>query len=117
MQNKVCCCFGHRDVSEDIDSSLAKAIEKLIVEEDVNIFITGGRGNFDLCFALTVFRLKDKYPHIKLHLVEPYFTQKLNEYKFFNELLYDSVIIPEVSANAHYRAAIPIRNQWITVIL
>lgn len=113
MQNKVCCCFGHRDVSEDISDSLEAIIKELIIKEGVNVFLTGDRGNFDLCFALTVFRMKGKYPKIKLHLVEPYFTQKLNTNSFYYEMMYDSITIPEVSANAPYRAAIPIRNRWM----
>lgn len=113
MQNKVCCCFGHRDVSEDIDSSLERILKKLIVKEGVNVFMSGDRGSFDTSFTYTVFRLKDKYPKIQLHLIEPYFTQKLEKNKLFYEFLYDSVIIPEVAANADYKAAIPIRNRWM----
>lgn len=119
MQNKVCCCFGHRDVSEDIDSSLERIIKELIVKEGVNVFMSGDRGSFDTNFAFTVYCMKSKYPKIKLHLIEPYITQKLEKNKLFYEFLYDSVIIPEVAANADYRAAIPIKTDgwWITVIL
>ena len=119
---KKVCCFGHREIFRDIESAddiynlknnVSRSIECLIDDYGYNIFMTGGRGEFDNLFAEEVRKLKVKYPHIKLVLVEPYFSDKLNKYKAYYETMYDSIIVPDELANVHYKKAIESRNKWL----
>ena len=48
-----CTFFGHRDCPDSIEPILRKTIEKLIVDNGVNVFLVGDSGNFDK----TVFRV------------------------------------------------------------
>ena len=113
MENKICVCFGHREVYTDLSRALAELIEDLILYHGVTEFWTGGMGSFDGCFASAVFRLKKKYPHIKLILVKPYFSNKLNTYKEYYERIYDDIIIPDLLSEVHPKSAITKRNHWM----
>ncbi len=83
--SKICCFTGSRAVNSKDIFDLAKrtesAVENLIVNEDYTDFRTGGAVGFDTLAALTVLKLKDKYPHIKLHLILPC----KNQEKFFSK--------------------------------
>lgn len=69
---KSCFFIGHRDAPETVLQQLIAAIERLIVEEDVGHFYVGQYGSFDRMAALSVKRLKQRYPFITLYLVLPY---------------------------------------------
>ena len=90
------CLLRSRDVHTDLSRALAELIEDLILYHGVTEFWTGGMGSFDGCFASEVLRLKKKYPNIKLILVKPYFSNKLNTYKEYYERIYDDIIIPDL---------------------
>lgn len=113
MKNKVCCGFGHRQVYDPISPSLYKILENLIVKENCTVFMTGKSGEFDECFSSALFSLKRSYPHISVILVMPYLSKELNAYKTVYEHAYDEIVIPEISASAHYKAAIKLRNRWM----
>lgn len=108
----MCCCFGHRDIWGSVPS-LTDVLEKLIVEENVTIFMTGGMGDFDGKFASAVRTLKRKYSDIKLLLVKSYFSGELNTNKEYYEYMYDEVVIPDVVAGVHPKSAITKRNRWM----
>jgi len=119
---KTICCFGHREIFgyEDetegvvgLKNNLSVILAKEISENNAEIFLTGRRGEFDNLFAGVVRDLKKQYPHIKLILVEPYFSNKLNAYKDYYNEIYDTIIIPDEIANVHYKNAITLRNRWM----
>ena len=59
--------FGHRNVekTENLEKKIEEIVERLIKEENFNIFFFGGFGDFDeLCYKI-VSKLKTKYPHIQ----------------------------------------------------
>ena len=112
LENKVCCCFGHRDIWGSVPS-LTDILEKIIVEENVTIFMTGGMGDFDGMFSSAVRTLKRKYADINLLLVKPYFSGELNTNKAYYEYMYDEVVIPDVVAGVHPKSAITKRNRWM----
>lgn len=112
MKNKVCSCFGHREIYHNIDSIYSK-LENIIINENVNVFMTGGMGEFDELFSSTIRQLKIKYPNIKLLLIAPYFTQKINLNKEYLQTMYDEIIIPDCVINSHYKSAISVRNRWM----
>ena len=67
MKDKTCCFFGHRTINEteELKAKLIEIIEKLIVDEKVDIFLFGSKSRFNsLCLEL-VTEIKEKYPHIK----------------------------------------------------
>lgn len=113
MENKICCCFGHREVYKDISARLQEIIEDLIINKDVKTFYTGGMGQFDGKFATAVRAMKRLYPDVELVLIYPYLTQELNRDKEWYEHNYDSILIPSELDGIHYKSAIKARNRWM----
>ena len=62
----ICCGFGHRFLFTNIELELDEVIEKLITENGVDVFYTGGMGQFDEQFTNTVRKAKLKHNHISL---------------------------------------------------
>lgn len=65
--SKRCCFIGHRTINMSIKELevLQKAIESLIINEQVTIFLFGSKSEFnDICLNI-VSKLKEKYPFIK----------------------------------------------------
>ena len=113
MENKMCCCFGHREVYKDISARLQEIIEDLIINKGVKTFYTGGMGQFDGKFSTAVRAMKRSHPDIELVLVCPYLTQELNRDKEWYEHNYDSILIPSELDGIHYKSAIKARNRWM----
>lgn len=42
-----CTFFGHRDCPDSVEHQLRAVLEKLIVEQGVNVFYVGHQGRFD----------------------------------------------------------------------
>lgn len=108
---KICSFFGHRDVICDLSNELKQSIEKAINEYGITIFYVGDRGAFDRQATGAVKAMKRKYPDIKLVLVLPYFTNKLNKYKEYYEQDYDEIYIPQELMGVHYKSAVTKRNR------
>ncbi len=111
FMEKICSFFGHRDVFYDLRNELVIEIERAITEYGITTFYVGDRGDFDRKAAGAVMSMKHKYPNIKLVLVLPYFTNKLNEYKEFYEQDYDEIFIPQELMGVHPKGAITKRNR------
>ena len=64
---KACSFFGHRDTpqTEELKQKVRETVERLIVEERVDTFLSGSRSNFDELCYIVVTELKEKYPHIQ----------------------------------------------------
>ena len=79
--SKICCFTGHRKIvslpPNELSSKLENKLIELIDNEDFSEFRAGGATGFDSVAALTVLKLKNKYPHIKLHLFLPCKTQDM----------------------------------------
>ena len=108
-----CCAFGHRLLLMDVEKSLWEALEWLVKEQGVTVFYTGGMGEFDALFSRTVRALRRDNPYIRLVMVLPYLTQRLNADKAYYETQYDEILIPAVLDGVHPKAAIALRNRWI----
>lgn len=113
MITKKCCAFGHRIIFENIRGKTESIVKDLIEKYGINLFYTGGMGEFDNMFSSVVRTIKKQYSNINLVLVKPYFTQDLNKNKIYYDTNYDSVIIPTQLADVYYKSAIKQRNQWI----
>lgn len=72
MREKACCFTGHRKFTPDI--RLQKRLEEemiRLISRGVSYFGCGGALGFDTFAAMTVLRLREPYPHVKLILVLP----------------------------------------------
>lgn len=73
MQRSVC-FTGHREISENtvtLFNRLYTCLENLITTENATDFYAGGAVGFDTIAAKCVLSLREKYKHIRLHLVLP----------------------------------------------
>lgn len=70
--NKNVCFTGHRNVKEtaDLKNALIKQLVKLINEGATNFFV-GGAVGWDMLCENVVIELRERFPHIKLHLILP----------------------------------------------
>ena len=108
-----CCFFGHRELYLTVYDKLYNLVRYLIEERGINIFYTGGMGDSDRLFISVVMQLRSKYKNIKLILILPYMTNKINSNPEFYNSQYDDIIIPDILLGLHYKKAIPERNKWM----
>ena len=92
-----CCFFGHRTIheTEELKSKLVEIIERLIVDENVDTFLSGSKSRFNSLCQETVTKIKEKYPHIKRIYVRAEYPD-INE-QYTNHLLnsYEDTYYPE----------------------
>lgn len=72
--NRTVCFTGHRTIAEEkekLSARLYALLERLVTEQKVTDFYTGGAVGWDTLAALTVLKLRESYPEVKLHLVLP----------------------------------------------
>ena len=72
--NRSVCFTGHRTIAEDkekLSARLYALLERLVTEQKITDFYTGGAVGWDALAALTVLKLRESYPEAKLHLVLP----------------------------------------------
>jgi len=73
--SKICCFTGSRHIvgitPKEVVSRLDAALVDLIENQGFTDFRAGGAVGFDAIAALRVLALKEKYPHIKLHIFIP----------------------------------------------
>ena len=72
--NRSVCFTGHRTIAEDketLSARLYALLERLVTEQKITDFYTGGAVGGDALAALTVLKLRESYPEGKLHLVLP----------------------------------------------
>ena len=70
--NKSVCFTGHRNVKEtaELKNALIKQLVKLI-DEGATDFYAGGAVGWDMLCERAVIKLRERFPHIKLHLILP----------------------------------------------
>lgn len=111
-----CTFAGHREVYQPmIEAKIKKTIQGLLQTDSEFVFYTGGMGEFDRKCASAVRSAKRLYPNLKIRLalVLPYMSNKLNTEKAYYEYYYDEIIIPAELCGVHYKAAIQKRNHWM----
>ena len=66
-KEKTCSFFGHRDTeqTEELKQKVKDTVERLIIEEGVDMVLFGSRSKFDNLCLLIVTELKEKYPYIR----------------------------------------------------
>ena len=111
--DRSCCGFGHRVLLIDVEKSLREVMERLVKEQGVTEFFTGGMGEFDELFARVVRSMKRNDPRLRLVLVLPYLTRQVAIEKEWYESQYDEILIPAALDGVHPKAAITQRNRWM----
>ena len=112
VSENTCCFFGHRKINltEDLKSKLRVTMEKLIVDENVDMFLFGSRSDFDdLCYEI-VTEFKEKHPHIKRVYVRAEYPFIAESYRNYILESYEDTYYPERMENAG-RASYVERNQ------
>lgn len=110
---RTCCGFGHRLVLMNVEPALRTILTELINNHAVTRFLTGGMGEFDELFTKSVRSLSGSYPQIRLCLVVPYLTKRINDQKELFASIYDDIILPAELDGTNKKAAIPLRNRWM----
>lgn len=109
----ICTFAGHRNVvCKGLDAVVLREIEEIVSEHSEAVFLVGGMGAFDRCCAATVRAFK-KSAEKHIRLVLPYMTKDINENRQYYESNFDAIMIPYEVAEAHYKAAISQRNEWM----
>ena len=110
--------FGHREIEQfhDIGNALEKLISELLLKHEYVEFLVGRNGDFDQMVSSTVREVRNRLGcrNCSLTLVLPYMTAEFrdNEESFLS--YYDEVEICQAASNAHFKAAMQIRNKEMT---
>lgn len=95
MEYKSCCFSGHRCIDEEdkrlIIANLEKAIEYLVLTENVRDFYCGGALGFDTMAEIAVLKAKSYYPEIKLNLILPHKNQHIR-WSNYSKILYNNIL-------------------------
>lgn len=117
MLPMLCCTFaGHRDLFlPDAERKILKALDSILESDDEFVFYTGGMGEFDSKCASAVRMVRHRFQEkrLRLVLVLPYMTNRVNTDKNYFETEYDDVMIPMDLADLYPKAAIRKRNRWM----
>lgn len=107
-----CAFFGHAQLPADptLSARLEQAVEQA-ARAGATEFLVGGMGEFDRRAAGAVCRVRARQSGLRLHLVIPYRTKKLNDAATLAP--YDSIVYPEEVWGVHPRYAIDRRNRWM----
>lgn len=97
----------------DIEKPLREVLERLVKEQGVTDFFTGGMGEFDELYARVVRSMKRNDPRLRLVLVLPYLPRQIAIEKEWYESQYDEILIPTELDSVHPKAAITLRNRWM----
>lgn len=115
MQNhsvKKCCFVGHRkiEITEELETRVKEYVEKLIVNENVKVFLFGSRSKFDdFCYDI-VSKLKEEHPDIKRVYVRSQYEYIDEDYKKYLLGFYEETYFPEKCKGAGKISHV-VRNQ------
>ncbi len=112
MNEKICCFCGHREI---LDAGIEKRVRSAVMElirDGFTEFYSGGMGEFDKICERAVRVLKHDCDKIKLNLVLPYMSARINNDREQYAALYDEIIVPDLGS-IHYKRAITARNRWM----
>ena len=116
MQNDFTVCFfGHRRLDDyfTAEERMEKLIRQLMLENEDVEFLVGREGEYDQIVSSAVRRVRKELSteNCWLTWVLPYLKAELDHDRSAFEDYYDSIEICEVTAAAHPKAAIQIRNR------
>lgn len=116
---KRACFTGHRNVEDsgtaDLRQRLISILERGITNEGLTDFYAGGAIGWDTMCAEAVLALKEKYGHIKLHMVLPCSNREQTyrwtreQQKTFYEILSQADTV-EYTSDSYYQGCMKVRN-------
>ncbi len=101
-ENKTCCFFGHRKISEanSLEVKLYKIIENLISESNVDTFLFGSKSEFDCLCRKVVAELKEKHTHIKRIYIRAEYPKISEDYEKYLLESCEETYFPQRAINA-----------------
>ena len=118
IKEQTCCFTGHREITlpvETIKYNLEKQLKRLI-SSSVIYYGAGGALGFDTIAALTVIKLRQIYPHLKLIMVLPCKEQtkgwNSNDIEIYNYILNQADKVVYTSEN-YYPGCMHKRNRHL----
>lgn len=109
--------FGHRTLSNAfaVEKTLEQTVRELIKSKEYVEFLVGRSGEFDILAASVIHRVQIALDRANssLVLVLPYMTAEYRDNSENFNSFYDETEICEKSAQAHFKAALQIRNQYM----
>lgn len=99
---KSCCFFGHRKIehSKELEKQIYEDAENLVLNENVDTFYFGSRGEFNSLCREAVRKLKEKYPQIKRVYIRAEFPYIDDSYRNYLLEDYEDTYFPEKAINA-----------------
>ena len=115
LSEKIFCFAGQRDVwgAENLYKKLNDEIEFMILNNNVKEFWVGNYGQFDMLAAKCVRILKNRYKDIKLTLVVPYLTKKMNDFKEQYYEDYDDILMANIPSSTPAKFKILKCNEYM----
>lgn len=117
QKHKAVCFTGHRNVKKTVElkKALIKQLLKLIGEGATG-FYAGGAVGWDMLCESVVIELRERYPHIKLHLILPCSAEEQtekwsdgNKAEFKRLLLAANTV--EICSQHYFDGCMKLRNQ------
>ncbi len=115
--NKNICFTGHRNVKETAELKKALIDQLLeLIDEGATDFYAGGAVGWDMLCESVVIELRERFPHIKLHLILPCSAKEQtekwseNDKAEFKQLLLAADTV-EICSEHYFDGCMKLRNQ------
>ena len=109
------CFFGHRQIDDFrlVEQKVKAFIDRLLNEHECVEFLVGRDGEFDQLVTSAILRCRKRLDTANCSViwVMPYLKSDYIKNRESYDSYYDSVELCELSANAHPKSAIQIRNR------
>lgn len=109
------CFFGHRQIDDFrlVEQKVKAFIDRLLNEHEYVEFLVGRDGEFDQLVTSAILRCRKRLDTANCSViwVMPYLKSDYIKNRESYDSYYDSVELCELSANAHPKSAIQIRNR------
>ena len=119
QREKTCCFSGHRKIPPQQYHSIAERLENAVIKlvnDGVSSFCAGGALGFDALAAMTVLKLKSRFPFIKLNLVLPCRTQtrgwRREDIALYEEIK-EAADTVKYTSEEYSRGCMHIRNRYM----
>ena len=119
MKETTCCFSGHRKLPPEKRAEILENLERrveMLIKDGFRRFMAGGALGFDTAAALTVLKLKEKFPQIELSLALPCPSQA-SRWGESDQAVYEE--IKKQADSVHYtsekygRGCMQIRNRYM----
>lgn len=95
QEEKICMIYSYDNTDllpTNFEKLIYYSIKELIENEGITCFLTGSSGIFGAQANTAIYILKRRFPHVRLHLILPYKTQRYFYIRNSGSGLYDDII-------------------------